>query len=40
MRKRQTLKRVNLTDGATFLAREKRVTRDHLPRNVRMRRRY
>ena len=37
MRKRQTPKRVNPPDGRTFLARYERVTRDHLPPNVRMR---
>ena len=40
MRKCQTPKRVNLPDGRTFLARYKRVTRDHLPPSVRMRRHY
>ena len=40
MRKRQNPKRVSLPDGKTFLARYERVTRDHLPPNVRMRRRY
>ena len=36
----QTPKKVNLPDGRTFLARYKRVTRDHLPTSVRMRRHY
>ena len=40
MRKCQNPKRVSLPDGKTFLARYERVTRDHLPPNVRMRRRY
>ena len=40
MRKRQNPKRVSLPDGKTFLARYERVTRDHLPPNVRMRRSY
>ena len=39
MRKHQNLKRVSLPDGRTFLARYERVTRDHLPPNVRIRRR-
>ena len=36
MRKRQNPKRVILPDGRTFLTRYERVTRDHLPPNVRM----
>ena len=40
MRKRQNPKRVSLPDGKTFIARYECVTRDHLPPNVRMRRRY
>ena len=40
MRKCQNPNRVNLPDGRTFLARYKWVTRDYLPRNVRMRRHY
>ena len=40
MRKCQNPKRVSLPDGRTFLASYKHVTRDHLPPNVRMKRRY
>ena len=37
MIKRETLKRVTLPDGRTFVARYKRVTRVHLPANLRLR---
>lgn len=40
LRKRQVPKRVELRDGRIFLARYERVTRDHPPANIRMRRRY
>ena len=39
-RKRQVPKRVELTDGRTFLARYERVKMDHLPANIRMRQHY
>ena len=35
-----TSKRVTLPNGRTFLARYKRVSRDALPPNIRIRRRY
>ena len=40
MMKRDTPKRVTLPNGGTFVARYKRITRNHLPENVRLRRPY
>ena len=40
MIKRETPKMVYLSDGETFVARYKRVTRAHLPGNIRLRRPY
>ena len=40
MMKRETPKRVTLPNGRTFIARYERVTRDHLPGNVRLERPY
>ena len=40
MIKRQTPKRVQLPNGRVFYAKYKRVSRDQLPQNIRIRRRY
>ena len=40
MRRRDTSKRVTLPNGRTFFARYKRVSRGHLPANIRMNRTY
>ena len=40
MIKRETPKRVTLPNGRTFYAKYKRVTRDALPSNIQIRRRY
>ena len=40
MRRRDTPKRVTLPNGRTFFARYKRVSRGHLPANIRMNRTY
>ena len=40
MMKRETPKRVTLPNGRTFVARYERVTRNHLPANIRLRRPY
>ena len=40
MIKRETPKRVTLPNGRTFYAKYKRVTRDALPANIQIRRRY
>ena len=40
MMKRETPKRVTLPNGRTFIARYERVTRDHLPANIRLERPY
>ena len=38
--KRETLKRVTLPNGRTSVARYKRITRVHLPVNIRLKRPY
>ena len=38
--KRETPKKVTLPNGRTFVARYERVTRDHLPANIRLERPY
>ena len=40
MMKRDTPKRVTLPNGRTFIARYERVTRNHLPANIRLRQPY
>ena len=40
MIKRETPKKMSLPSGETFVARHKRVTRAHLPGNIRPRRPY
>ena len=40
MMKRATPKKVTLPNGRTFISRYKRVTRDQLPANIRLRRPY